>query len=66
MNQDGWIKMVTTEEIKKAVGFFKLKKGTVQQKIDYLMRKRGFTYIECLEAMNEAGDNALLKSAGVY
>jgi hypothetical protein len=58
--------MVSKEDMRKAVRIFKDGKGTVQMKIDWLMRTKGFTYVECLEAMNEATDNALLKSAGVW
>ena len=58
--------MVSKEDMRKAVRIFKDSKGAVQMKIDWLMRTKGFTYAECLEAMNEATENALLKSAGVW
>lgn len=58
--------MVTESDRRKAIKIFKEAKGTVQMKIAFLMKKKGFSYVDCLDAMNEAGDNALLKSAGVY
>ena len=58
--------MVSEKDMKKAVMFYKKAKGTVQQINAFLMEKKGFTFTECLEAMNTATENALLKSAGVW
>ncbi len=46
----------------KAIRFYKDANGTVQQKNAFLMKK-GLSYMDCLDCMNEASEGALLKSA---
>jgi len=59
--------MATQEDLRKAVKLYKDRKmgGTVQMKNQWLMNEKGFTFQECLEAMNMATNGEVLRSAGI-
>jgi hypothetical protein len=46
--------MVTETEFNKAVGLYKDPQGSVQHTNRFLMDKKGFTFAECYDAMQQA------------
>jgi len=54
--------MVSKDDIQKAAKIYKAKIGTIQMTNQFLMEQKGFTYTECLEAMNLASNGECLKA----
>jgi len=54
--------MPSKEDMRKAVGIYNLPQGTIQQKNKFLMQEKGFSYTDCLEALNIASNGEVIEA----